>query len=136
MKKLCLESNEDTSLLMLTGDIAAIFANRRASRYLKDTMQYSMSEDCLTIEVKDDINKAIDRIKKVCEYIKAELVFAETISEAVNNYALEEEKFREFSEKARSIRDNDCDANDFRSFLLPAVQLLPDFTVIWRIVCS
>ena len=117
MKKLCLESNEDTSLLMLTGDIAAIFANRRASRYLKDTMQYSMSEDCLTIEVKDDINKAIDRIKKVCEYIKAELVFAETISEAVNNYALEEEKFREFSEKARSIRDNDCDANDFRAFI-------------------
>ena len=117
MKKLCLESNEDTSLLMLTGDIAAIFANRRASRYLKDTMQYSMSEDCLTIEVKDDINKAIDRIKKVCEYIKAELVFAETISEAVNNYALEEEKFREFSEKARSIRDNDCDANDFKAFV-------------------
>lgn len=117
MRTLCLESNEDTTLLTLTGDIAAIFANRRASRYLKDTMRYAQNGDSLLIAVDDDINKAIDRLKKVCEYIQAELLFSGTVSEAINNYALEEEKFLEFAEKARSIRDNDCDKSDFKAFV-------------------
>lgn len=117
MRTLCLESNEDTSLLTVTGDIAAIFANRRASRYVKDTMKYSVSGDSLIVVVEDDINKTIDRIKKVCEYTQAELVYSGTVSEAVNNYALEEEKFLEFAEKARSIRDNECDKNDFKAFV-------------------
>lgn len=118
MKTLCLESNKDTTLLNVTGDIAAIFANRRATRYLKDTMRYAVNGDSLVITVgDDDINKVIDRIKKVCEYIQAELLFSGTVSEAVNNYALEEEKFLEFAEKARSIRNNECDKNDFKSFV-------------------
>ena len=77
MKKLCLESNEETSDLIITGDIAAIFGNRRASRYLKDTLKYTLLEDRILIEVEDNINKTIDRVKKICEYISAELIFWE-----------------------------------------------------------
>lgn len=117
MKKLCLESNKDTSLIIVTGDIAAIFANRRASRYLKDTCKFTQSGEKITIEVDDDINKSIDRVKKICEYISAEMVFSGNVSEAVNNYALEEEKFLEFADKARLIRDNQCDIVDFKDFI-------------------
>lgn len=53
----------------------------------------------------------------MCEYISAELVFSGKVSEAVNNYALEEEKFHVFSEKARLIRDNCCDKEDFQKFV-------------------
>lgn len=63
------------------------------------------------------INKSIDRIKKLCEYIGADLVFSGRVSEAVTNYALEEEKFGEFAEKARLIRDNQCDKEDFERFV-------------------
>lgn len=63
MKKLCLESNENSSELTVTGDIDAIFGNRRAARYLKDTLKFNRTEDTLVI-VTDDINKCIDRIKK------------------------------------------------------------------------
>lgn len=114
---LCLESNEDNTLLTVTGDIAGIFANRRASRFVKDTMKYSLSDESLIVKVEDDINKAIDRIKRICEYTQSELVFSKTVSEAVNNYALEEEKFFEFAEKARLIRDNECDKKDFKDFV-------------------
>lgn len=118
MKKLCLETNEDTSLLIVTGDIAAVFANRRASRYLKDTMKYSVSEDHLFLRVEEnDVNKTLDRVKKICEYISAEMVFSGAVSEAVNNYALEEEKFQDFAEKARLIRDNHCNKDDFAAFV-------------------
>lgn len=117
MKKLCLESNEDTANLFITGDIAAIFGNRRASRYLKDTLKYTLQEDRIVIEAEDDINKTIDRVKKICEYISAEMVFSGEVSEAVNNYALEEEKFMEFAEKARLIRDNQCEKSDFAAFI-------------------
>lgn len=117
MKKLCLESNENSSLLIITGDIDSIFRHRRAVRYLKDTLRYTQTEDSLCVEVEDDINKSIDRIKKICAYISAELVFSGRVSDAVANYALEEEKFNEFAEKARSIRDNQCDKEDFQAFV-------------------
>lgn len=117
MKKLCLESNENSTIFTVTGDIASIFSNRRASRYLKDNLQFSWVDDSIIVETGDDINKCIDRVKKICEYISAELVFSGRVSEAVNNYALEEEKFLEFAEKARSIRDNRCDRDDFTAFV-------------------
>nr|WP_288702791.1 DEAD/DEAH box helicase [uncultured Dorea sp.] len=116
MKKLCLESNENSSELTVTGDIDAIFGNRRAARYLKDTLKFNRTEDTLVI-VTDDINKCIDRIKKICEYISAELYFSDNVSDAVNQYAMEEEKFAEFSEKAREIRDNHCEKDDFKAFV-------------------
>lgn len=106
MKKLCLESNENGSSLIITGDVDSIFSNRRAARYLKDTVKFAKTDDSIVVEADDDINKSIDRIKKLCEYIGADLVFSGRVSEAVTNYALEEEKFGEFAEKARLIRDN------------------------------
>lgn len=117
MKKLCLESNENGSSLIITGDIDSIFSNRRAARYLKDTVKFAKTDSGIVVEAEDEINKSIDRIKKLCEYIGAELVYSGKVSEAVTNYALEEEKFEEFAEKARLIRDNQCDKADFGRFV-------------------
>ncbi len=117
MKRICLESNEDSSKLYITGDIDDIFANRRAARYIKDTIEFTKAYGKLIVNAEKDINKTIDKLKKVCEYISAELVFSGKVSEAVNNYALEEEKFHIFSEKARLIRDNYCDKEDFQKFV-------------------
>ena len=117
MKKLRLDSNDDNSLLYIYGDIAAIFENRRASRYLKDNTKYVQKDNQLVLQVEDNINKTIDRVKKICEYISAELIFAENVSDAVSNYALEEEKFFEFAQKAKAIRDNHCDRKDFSDFI-------------------
>lgn len=117
MKQLCLESNDDSSILYVTGDTMDIFSNRRATRYLKDTLNYLQDNDKLIVQADKDINKTIDKIKKICEYISAELVYSGKVSEAVNNYALEEAKFHEFSEKARLIRDNHCEKEDFQNFI-------------------
>lgn len=117
MKQLCLGSNDDSSIIYITGDIVDIFSNRRATRYLKDTLKYSQTGDKLVVQADKDINKTIDKIRKICEYISAELVYSGKVSEAVNNYALEEEKFHEFSEKARLIRDNHCEKEDFQNFI-------------------
>lgn len=117
MKRICLESNEDSSKLYITGDIDDIFANRRAARYIKDTIEFTKADGKLIVNAEKDINKTIDKLKKVCEYISAELVFSGKVSEAVNNYALEEKKFHIFSEKARLIRDNCCDKEDFQKFV-------------------
>lgn len=67
MKKLCLESNENSTIFTVTGDIASIFSNRRAARYLKDNLQFSLVDDSIIVETGDDINKCIDRVKKICE---------------------------------------------------------------------
>jgi len=125
MKKLCLKSNEKSNELIVTGDIDSIFSNRRAARYLKDTINYRQTDDDIIITA-DDINKTIDRIKRICSYISAELTYSEQISEAVTNYALEEEKFDEFAEKARLIRDNHCDNVEFQEFIDSVSKNLPN----------
>lgn len=117
MKKLCLESKENSNCLIITGDIDAIFSNRRASRYLKDNLQFLKQDSSLIIDSQQDINKTIDRIKKICEYTCSELIYSERVSDAVNQYAIEEEKFSEFAEKARLIRDNHCNREDFQRFI-------------------
>lgn len=117
MRKLYLESKENSNSLIITGDIEAIFSNRRSTRYIKDNLHYSLVQEVLVIDVEDDLNKTIDRLKKVCEYISAELIYSGSVSEAVNQYALEEEKFAEFAEKARLIRDNHCNRADFQAFI-------------------
>lgn len=117
MRKLYLESKENSNSLIITGDVNTIFSNRRATRYVKDNLHYMQDQESLIIDVYDDLNKTIDRLKKVCEYISAELVYSGNVSEAVNQYAMEEEKFSEFAEKARLIRDNHCDPADFQAFI-------------------
>lgn len=117
MRKLYLESKENSNSLIITGDINTIFSNRRATRYIKDNLQYIHDQESLIIYVDHDLNKTIDRLKKVCEYVSAELVYSGSVSEAVNQYAMEEEKFSEFAEKARLIRDNCCDHTDFKVFI-------------------
>lgn len=117
MRKLYLESKENSNSLIITGEINTIFSNRRATRYIKDNLQYIQDQESLIIYVDHDLNKTIDRLKKVCEYVSAELVYSGSVSEAVNQYAMEEEKFSEFAEKARLIRDNCCDHTDFKVFI-------------------
>ena len=126
MKKLCLESNENGNEIIVTGDIDSIFNNRRAARFLKDTASYKQINDSIVIDAGDDINKTIDRLKKICEYISADLEYSGRVSEAVNNYALEEEKFDEFAEKARLIRDNHCDRDEFQEFVNSVSENLPN----------
>lgn len=118
MNKLYLGSNTSGDTLTITGDIDAVFSNRRALRYLKDTMKFTKQDSGIIIDTDgEDINRSIDRIKKLCSYISAELVFSAQVSAEVENYAIEEMKFEEFAEKARLIRDNHCDINEFRSFI-------------------
>lgn len=126
MKKLCLESNENSSSLVITGDTTSIFSNRRAARYLKDTVKFTRTDDRLIVGTDGDINKCLDRIKKICGYIGAEIVYSDKVSEAITNYVLEEEKFGEFSEKARTIRDNHCNRSDFEQFVGAVSKNLPN----------
>ncbi len=117
MNKLNLESNETGDELIVTGDVDSIFANRRALRYLKDNVVYQLSNEMLLVSTDGNVSKSISRIKRICDYIDAELVFSDKVSEAVRNYSHEEEKFNEFAEKARDIRDNHCNVNEFQDFV-------------------
>lgn len=126
MKKLRLESSKNENELIVTGDIESIFHNRRAARFLKDTINFQQTGQSLVINAEDNINKTIDRIKKICSYISADLEFSERVSEAVNNYELEEARFDEFAEKARLIRDNHCDKNEFQEFVDSVSRNLPN----------
>ena len=126
MKRLCLESNDGENNLLITGDVDSIFLNRRAARYIKDAIQFTRTDKGILVNTEGELNKSIDRIKKLCEYIDGELIYSGNVSAAVANYALEEEKLIEFAEKARLIRDNHCDRGDFSDFVNSVSNNLPN----------
>lgn len=126
MKRLCLESNDGENNLLITGDVDSIFLNRRAARYIKDAIQFTRTDKGILVNTEGELSKSIDRIKKLCEYIDGELIYSGNVSAAVANYALEEEKFKEFAEKARLIRDNHCDRGDFSDFVNSVSNNLPN----------
>ena len=126
MKRLCLESNDGENTLLITGDVDSIFLNRRAARYIKDAIQFTRTDKGILVNTEGELNKTIDRIKKLCEYIDGELIYSGNVSAAVANYALEEKKFKDFAEKARLIRDNHCDKGDFSDFVNSVSRNLPN----------
>ena len=102
--------------VILRGAIQTILSNRRAFRLLKDNSSFVHDDDCLIFSEEEDFNKTLDRINRVAKIVGCPVTYAEQVNKAVDEYVLEEQKFQAFSKKAFSIRENDCDVNEFRRF--------------------
>ena len=109
-------SGSDDKHIILKGDINQIVNSRRAFRYLKDFFMFEKGEGYLLIQT-EDVSKSIERLEKICHYAHLELEFSSEISQEMAEYKLEEEKFLEFSAQAKSIRDNEVNKQEFKTFV-------------------
>lgn len=126
--KLFVETLDDTTVL-LTGCIGLLTSNRRANRLLRDSFTCEFSENAITILQVSDFHHCFDRIKYLAQLCKAEVVYSNKTNDVVSRYLSEEEKFSVFSQKALSIRNNECELSDLTAFKNALIDYMPNRTL-------
>lgn len=126
MGALFLETNNDNSILTISGDLPSVQNNRRAMRFLKDNIpSATIVGNCIQIEIAgDNATQYIERVKKVAQFSGCELQFSTSTNDVINDYVKEERQFQEFSQHAADIRNNNCNKQDFESFINAESQYL------------
>ena len=123
--------SEDQQRITISGDVDALRKDRRVKMSLK-RIDPSFNERDMSVAVgNNDITKLLLSLHEAL----ASRGYTDTNDEdsgaLLNDFYTQERAFREFSEKALRIRNNDCDPEDFQSFSdslaihLPGRQLYP-----------
>ncbi|MGI5091306.1 DEAD/DEAH box helicase [Treponema socranskii] len=101
----------------LLGDILALQKHRYAWRYTRDYLHPSLEAERIIIPVGDSepftIMANISSMLSKYGFIEAQSKSSEKV---VRDYYEEERRFAEFSKKALHIRNNECDAEEFKHF--------------------
>ena len=116
MAVLKIDTNESEDIVVVTGKINDLVANRRAFRLLKDNSEFVVKEGCIEFKIGDDLNKCINRIQTAAKYAQCEVVLQGGANSGIQAYYEEEQNFAAFSKKALDIRNNNCDIEEFKKF--------------------
>ena len=124
-----IDSNESEDKVIVSGDINSILNNRRAMRLLQDNSTFEQHADELIFDVGEDLSKCINRIQNAAKYAKCDVNLQGKADSAIQAYYQEERNFEEFSQKALSIRNNECDINEFKAFKDSLIDNMPNRTL-------
>lgn len=114
MRQLILSSSDGH--YRLTGATDELTLNKRARMMLRSQLQYESDTDGLTIKSDKEIEKIAAILKIVAGYIDAEVIYDDKIDTDIRDFKEREEQFELFSEKARDIKNNNCDPTEFKQF--------------------
>ena len=117
MASITLDYNSSENTIVLKGDINALQKNRYAWRYIRDYLRPQVNDTCIAIPVGD--NDPFKVLSDVSQML-AKYGFTESDSDSseklIQEYYEEEKRFSLFSHKALCIRNNECDADEFKAF--------------------
>lgn len=117
MATIFIDFNADKNEVYLLGDISSLKANRFAWRYMRDYLYPVEDGERLIVSAKDEDPIVImSKIRSMLEKYRFIEKRTETSEKVLLDFYEEEQKFKEFSNKALRIRNNDCDTVDFKNF--------------------
>lgn len=119
----------DDSTVVMTGNIDSLTSNRRSNRLLRDHFTCTFEHDRITISQITDFHHCFSRIGYIAQLCNLEVKYTNKTSNVVSRYLSEEEKFSVFSEKALSIRNNECNINDLIAFKNSLLENMPNRTL-------
>ena len=121
-----IDFNPTKKEIYLLGDISALQKHRYAWRYVRDFLRPTVEESRITIPIGD--SEPFDIMSKISAML-SKYGFAEAQSDSSENvireYYEEERRFAEFAKKALCIRNNECDADEFKRFTDSVAEHLP-----------
>lgn len=129
MNKPVLQVSTNENNIILAGDFRLIFGNRFAKMYLRNKLDTEETEEGLLIRGFENIASAMEHIKALANYIKADVIYDKSASADLQEYQSKEILFAEFSKQAEHIRDNNPNIEDFRSFKNSLIENLPNRTL-------
>ena len=86
MAVLKIDTNESEDIVVVTGKINDLVANRRAFRLLKDNSEFVVKEGCIEFKIGDDLNKCINRIQTAAKYAQCEVVLQGGANSVIQSY--------------------------------------------------
>lgn len=117
MATISIDFNAEKNEVYLLGDISSLKANRFAWHYMSDYLHPVEDGERLIVPVKDEDPIVImSKIRSMLEKYKFIEKRTETSEKVLLDFYEEEQKFKEFSNKALRIRNNDCETIDFKNF--------------------
>ena len=126
-----IDANDTEDKVIVSGDIDSILNCKRAMRLLKDNSVFTVEGDGMIFDVGDDLNKCISRIQSAAKYAQCEVELQGNADSGIQAYYQEEKNFEVFSQKALSIRNNECDINEFKAFKDSLIDNLPNRKTIF-----
>lgn len=127
MSKISIDVNSDGSEIYLLGEINALRKHRYAWGYVKDYLNPIVEVDRIIIPVGEaETVTILTKIRDMLIKYKFSEEQSESSSKILLSFYEEERKFSSFSEKAQSIRNNNCDPHEFNKFIDAVAQNLPN----------
>lgn len=118
MDDIFIDVDNKNKYFVLTGDLKIILDNLRIKSYLKSNLYADLNNsDKILIKFdKDSKEEIIKKLEILFERYKISKKHSEIVKTDLNNYLIEEKKFKDFSLKANKIRNNECDIEEFKEF--------------------
>lgn len=123
--RITLELSEEQGFVQITGDVDTLRKDRRVAMSLRRLDPgYDPKELRINIGNRNvpDLLRALHEALSKRGYEDSD---GEKADEALKKFYRQENAFAEFSEKARLIRNNECDAEDFKTFADALAEHLP-----------
>ena len=117
MSVISVDYNSQTNEIYLIGDIKDLKKNRFAWRYVSDYLHPRIEADKLVLPVgeRDAHSVLADVSSMLLKYGFLEKM-QESSEEVLQEFYAEENRFKEFSNKALRIRENNCNHDEFAAF--------------------
>lgn len=125
MATFSIDFNSNQNEVYIVGDIDALKSNRFAWRYVKDYLHPTEESGRLIVSSEnEDVVIILSNIRSMLEKYGFVEMKTDTAEKILLDFYDEEQKFKEFSDKALKIRNNDCDKNEFQSFSDSVAEIL------------
>lgn len=117
MATISIDINTNKGEIYLLGDIDKIKKNRYAWRYIKDYLHPLDQSDRIIIPMgNEDAVVILSKVQDMLVKYGFEEKHSDSSEKVLTDFYAEEKRFKNFSEKALMIRNNKCDAEDFKDF--------------------
>lgn len=117
MSVISIDIDSSKNEIYLFGDINDLKKNRFAWRYVKDYLKPIVESDKIIIPIIDeDVMNVLSKIRNMLIKYGFEENKSVESEKILSEFYEEEQNFEAFSEMALSIRNNDCDLEDFKNF--------------------
>lgn len=112
---LTLTSNKK-NVYILSGDIKKLLSNKRSKIALRN-LKYTIAEGGnIVVNSDETIDRVANLVNLAAKYIKEKVSFDGSVSSEIKDYNQRISEFEEWSLKAKAIKENKCNVNDFTEF--------------------
>ena len=125
MATITIDADVQQNKIFLSGDIQALLKNRFAWRYLRDYFNPTVENERIVLDYgENDVVAVLSNLHQMFGKYAFQEQKSASSEKVLNDFFEEEEKFREFSEQALNIRNNNCNRDDFQNFTTTVAEQL------------